>query len=181
MVVKNRKKLTAGEDGAETIQLAMAVPMVFVAAMATVQLGLMAFCVLTLDGSSQQAAWAVDLSELESSGSPQNANALVLNQIKKSSVGLDFTKLTVSGAAFTSSDIYSMPATSKPIANRQVLSDGDDRYQLMQMTRETHAGLVEFDVSYELPTLIEIPGLAHVTVTKHIARERVASTRTEIS
>ena len=169
------------ESGAETVQLAMAIPMVFIAAMATVQLGIMAFCVLTLDGSAQQAAWAVDLDELIYAGSPQSANELLSNEINRQSVCLDLEKLRISNAAFTSTDTYSKPPVSKPIANRNVICDEDNRYQLAQMTRETYAGLVEFDISYELPTLIELPGLSHMTVSRHIARERVLTTRTEIS
>lgn len=173
--------LLQGEGGAETVQLAMAIPIVFIAAMATVQLGVMAFCALTLNGSAQQAAWAVDLDELIQAGNPQNANALIANEVSRQSVCLNLGKLRISKAAFTSTDTYSKPPVSKPIANRNVICDEDNRYQLAQMTRETHAGLVEFDVSYELPTLIEIPGLSHMTVSRHIARERVLTTRTEIS
>ncbi len=181
MVMRINRRCDGNEDGAETIQLAMAIPMVFLLSVAVAQIGIMAFSVLTLDGSVQQAAWAVDLEELESAGSPQSANGLVLDQIKRRSTALDFSKLSVSGAAFTSTDVYSMPATSKPIANRNVICSDEERYQLAQMVRETSAGLIEFDVSYELPTLIDIPGLSHVKVTKHVACERVVSTRTEIS
>lgn len=180
-----RKKAAAGvlcdESGAETIQLAFALPILFVASMAITQLCVMAFSTLTLDESAEQAAWAIDLGQLQSAGSPEDANALVLDSIKERAVGIDQARLSVSGASFTSTDVYSKPPTPTPIANRNVICDEDNRYQLAQMVHETTAGLVEFDIEYELPTLIELPGLSHVKVSRHVARERIASTRTEIS
>lgn len=176
-----RTALALSEEGAETIQLALAIPVFFVSTMAVIQLCVMAFSALTLEGGAEQAAWATDIEQLQKTESPEDANALVLDLVKGCSFGLDPEKLSVSGASFTSTDIYSKPPTPQPIANRNVICDEENRYQLAQMVRETTAGLIEFDVRYELPTLIELPGLSHVKVTRHIARERVVSTRTEIS
>lgn len=185
MVSASRRSLlkVKGDEelGAETIQLALAVPLLFVTAIAVIQLGVMAFATLTLESESEQAAWAVDLAQLQGAESPEAANALVASEIEKRAVALDARHLEVSGASLTSTDIYSVAATPKPIANRNVICDEENRYQLAQMLRETTAGLIEFDVSYELPTLINLPGLSHVKIFKHVARERVVSTRTEIS
>lgn len=169
------------ELGAETIQLAIAMPLLLVVAMAIIQLGLMAFATLTLENEGEQAAWAVDLSQLQKAESPQAANELVASEIEKRAIAFDKNSLDIKGASFTSTDTYSIAPIPKAIANRNIICDEENRYQLAQMVRETCAGLVEFDISYELPTLINLPGLSHVRVTKHIARERVLSTRTEIS
>ena len=169
------------ECGAETIQLAIAFPLLFVIAVSIVQIGVMAFATLTLESECEQAAWTVDLTQLQKAESPEAANALVANEIAKRAIALDKTSLKVTGASFTATDIYSAAATPKPIANRNVICDEENRYQLAQMIRETTAGLIEFDVSYELPTLVNLPGLSHTRVSKHFARERVVSTRTEIS
>lgn len=179
-----RAALDAGHDrefGAETIQLAIAFPLLLVVAIAIVQLGVMAFAALTFESECEQAAWTVDLALLQKAESPEATNALVASEIEKHAIAFDKSLLKVNGASLTSTDVYSVPAVPKPIANRNVICDEDNRYQLAQMVRETTAGLVEFDVSYELPTLINLPGLSHVRVSKHIARERVISTRTEIS
>lgn len=176
----NTRHASIDESGAETIQLAFAIPILFITSMAVIQLCIMAFSTLTLEESAEQAAWAVDLSQLKSAGSPESANELVLELVKDKSVGIDASKLCVSEAAFTSTEVYSKPPNPTPIANRNVICDEDNRYQLGQMVRETNAGLVEFDIEYELPTLIELPGLAHMRICRHVARERVVSTRTEI-
>lgn len=176
-----RKVEGDGELGAETIQLAITLPLLFIIAIAVVQLGIIALATLALESESEQAAWAVDLVQLQKAESPEAANELVAREIAKRAIALDETRLKISGAALTSTDIYSTAATPKPIANRNVICDEENRYQLAQMVRETTAGLVEFDVSYELPTLINLPGISHVKIRKHVARERVLSTRTEIS
>lgn len=169
------------ETGAETIQLAFAIPILFITSMAVIQLCIMAFSTLTLEESAEQAAWAIDLSQVTNVSSPGEANELVFELVRDRSIGIDPAKLSISKTAFTSTGIYSRPPTPTPIVNRNVICDEDNRYQLAQMVHETSAGLIEFDVEYELPTLIELPGLSHVHISKHIARERVVSTRTEIS
>lgn len=185
MVAAKRGEIEAplpkDERGAETIQLAIAMPLLLIVTMSIVQVCLMAFTTLTLENESEQAAWAVDLAALQKAESPERANELVAQQILKRAIGLDKEKLKITGAALTSTDIYSAAPSPKPIANRNIICDEENRYQLAQMVRETSAGLIEFDVSYELPTIISLPGLSHVKVSRHIARERVLSTRTEIS
>ena len=169
------------ERGAETIQLAIAMPLLLVIVIAIVQLCIMSYATLTLSSASEQVAWSIDLSQLQKAGTPDEANALVAREFESFALDPDGNMLKIRGASFTSTDIYSIAPTPKPIANRNVICDEENRYQLAQMVRETTAGLVEFDVSYELPTIINLPGLSHVKVTRHIARERVLSTRTEIS
>ncbi|MGN0073317.1 MAG: TadE family protein [Coriobacteriales bacterium] len=172
---------THTELGAETVQLAIAMPLFIIVTMAFVQLCVMAFSVLTLSGEVEQAAWGVDVEELARCSGSEEANKLVRDEIIASAGKLDHSSLVVSNASFSQQDSYSHYATT-PIINNNVVVDEEEhsRYQLGEFYRETSAGLVEFDVSFELPTLINLPGLAHMKVSKHIARERAVLTRTEI-
>lgn len=166
------------ELGAETVQLAIALPLFFIVAMAFVQLCVMAFSVLTLSGEVEQAAWSVDLGELEPVSGREEANELVKEAIVASAVALDPSSLVVSNATFSSQESR---CVTTPIINNNVVRSEEavESYQLTEFYRRTTAGIVEFDVAYELPTLVNLPGLAHVRVSKHIARERMLEAMTE--
>ena len=89
--------------------------------------------------------------------------------------------VVVSNSAFTQQEAYSRSQVT-PILNNALVSDEEEleSYLLEELYRETSAGLVEFDVSCELPTLVNLPGLSHVRVSRHVVRERALSSRTEI-
>ena len=173
-------KAARGELGAETVQLALAMPLVFIVAMSFAQLCVMAFSVLTLSGEVEQAVWQVDVEQLSRSSGSDEANQLVRDAIIAGSSGLAHDSLVVSNASFTHQDAYSHHGATAILNNSVVDDEEHNRYQLGELYRETAAGFVEFDVSYELPTLVNLPGLAHVQVSKHVARERALMTRTEI-
>ena len=169
------------EEGAEIVQLVIALPILFILIMAIVQLCVMAFSVLTLSSEAEQAAWEVDLDELKPVSGTDEANSLVRDAIIACSAALDESQLVVDNATYKESSPYSYTWTTS-ISNNNIVYDTEyrDRYQLGEMYRDTTAGLIEFDVQYTLPTIINLPGLGHVTVTRHVVRERVMSTRTEI-
>ena len=169
------------ELGAETVQLAIAMPLFLLLALAFAQIAVMAFSVLTLSGQIEQAAWAVDVARLEQASSPQEADEIVSQAIAACSGATRGGSVVVSNSAFTRQEAYSRSQVT-PILNNALVSDeeGLESYLLEELYRETSAGLVEFDVSCELPTLVNLPGLSHVRVSRHVVRERALSSRTEI-
>ena len=173
-MVENLAQRPSPELGAETVQLAIAMPLFLMLALAFAQIAVMAFSVLTLSGQIEQAAWAVDVARLEQASSPQEADAACSGATRSESV-------VVSNSAFTQQEAYSRSQVT-PILNNALVSDeeGLESYLLEELYRETSAGLVEFDVSCELPTLVNLPGLSHVRVSRHVVRERALSSRTEI-
>ena len=95
---------------------------------------------------------------------------------------VDEESLTVSNATF-------VPTTaedpgyrqSSPIRNNNILQGEDgERYLLTTMSRESAAGYLEFDVTYRIPSIINLPGLSGLELSKHMKRERVQLTRMEI-
>lgn len=178
-MVAARVHCERNELGAETVQLAFTMPLLLIVIMAFVQLCMMAFSMLTLSSEVEQAAWYVDLEKLANAADDE-ANSLVEEAIIACSSTVDRDSLEVSGAAFTQQDSYSHRTTTAIINNPIVSDEEEHRYQLGELYRETSAGLVEFDVSYELPSIIKLPGLSHMRISKHVVRERAISTRTEV-
>lgn len=175
------KKQRRSELGAETIQLAFAVPVLLVTFMGILQLCIMAFFTLTLNSEAEQAAWSVDLESISESDAEER-NALVKQAIVESSAVIDAQRLSVENSTFKTSEPYSYEQMT-PISNSDnalVDKNSGFSYSLSEMYRSVAAGLVEFDVSYRLPSIINLPGLSGTTITKHVVRERVLSTKTEV-
>ena len=176
------RRLRKGDEfGAETVQLVFAMPVLFILIMCIVQLCIMAFFTLTLSGEAEQAAWAVDLTKM-SQGSQEERDGLVKEAIQNSSASKDTQRLSVANSSFKVSTPYSYQSTTTIGNDRNILIDEDTgfAYGLSEIYRETDAGLIEFDVSYKLPSIINMPGLSNMTINRHITRERVLNTRTEI-
>lgn len=176
------RRLRKGDEfGAETVQLVFAMPVLFILIMCIVQLCIMAFFTLTLSGEAEQTAWAVDLTKM-SQGSQEERDGLVKEAILNSAVSIDSQRLSVANSSFKVSTPYSYQNTTTIGNDRNILIDEDTgfAYGLSEMYRETDAGLIEFDVSYKLPSIINMPGLSNMTINRHITRERVLNTRTEI-
>ena len=95
------------ELGAETVQLAIAMPLFLMLALAFAQIAVMAFSVLTLSGQIEQAAWAVDVARLEQASSPQEADEIVSQAIAACSGATRAGSVVVSNSAFTRQEAYS--------------------------------------------------------------------------
>lgn len=177
-----QQRLPKGDEfGAETVQLVFALPVLFILITCIIQLCIMAFFTLTLSGEAEQAAWAVDLERM-SEASQDECDGLVKSAICASAAIIEPNRLSIANSKFKVSSPYSYQNTSSIESDRNVLIDEDTcfAYGLSEMYRETDAGLIEFDVSYQLPSIINMPGLSNMTINKHVARERVLNTRTEI-
>lgn len=182
MVASTTRCLRKGDElGAETVQLVFAMPVLFILIMCIIQLCIMAFFTLTLSGEAEQAAWAVDLSKMNEAAQEER-DGLVKEAIVSSAASIDPQRLSVANSSFKVSTPYSYQSTTTIGNDRNVLIDEDSgfAYGLSEMYRETDAGLIEFDVSYKLPSIINMPGLSNMTISRHITRERVLNTRTEI-
>ena len=106
-MVENLAQRPSPELGAETVQLAIAMPLFLMLALAFAQIAVMAFSVLTLSGQIEQAAWAVDVARLEQASSPQEADEIVSQAIAACSGATRGGSVVVSNSAFTRQEAYS--------------------------------------------------------------------------
>ena len=169
------------ETGAETIELALAFPLVFFLVFAIIQLAIMGYSVLALTTATERAAWDVPLVELSqacSSGNSAAAEELVKNQIVACGIGLNADDITVSDVDYDPDRTRS----SEKIAKSTMLKgEGNAKYVIRNYYEETIAGDITYTVTYTIPSLFaNFPGLSDVTVSKTVTRERVQTSRTEI-
>lgn len=194
-----RKYKEGRERGAEIVELVFVYPMAIILIFSIIQLGFMAFSTLTMTNAMEAAAMNVECDALYDAvvvnHDEEKAKKILTEAIKDENPAWS-SKIEVSLAEGHSS--YFEPAytdhTGQPSYmtydatpvdnNNKIYVDYDDgsrgQYWIADFYRETRAGEVAFKVTYEIPSLLNIPGLAHMTTSRDIVRERVVTSRVEV-
>lgn len=199
MVIRKHKERSERERGAEIVELVFVYPLAIILIFSIVQLGFMAFSTLTMTNAMEAAAMNVDCDALYRTVVEENDQAEaqeILTKAIKAENPAWSSDIKVSLADGHSS--YFEPAytdhTGQPSYmtydatpvdnNNKIYVDYDDgsrgQYWIADFYRETRAGEVAFKVTYEIPSLLNIPGLAHMTTSRDIVRERVVTSRVEV-
>lgn len=194
-----RKYREGRERGAEIVELVFVYPMAIILIFSIIQLGFMAFSTLTMTNAMEAAAMNVECDALYDAvvvNHDQDEAKKILTEAIKDENPAWAGKIEVSLADGHSS--YFEPAytdhngqpsyityDATPVNNNnKIYVDYDDgsrgQYWIADFYRETRAGEVAFKVTYEIPSLLNIPGLAHMTTSRDIVRERVVTSRVEV-
>lgn len=206
MVIKIKEPLlSCSEDGAEIIQLILCYPIAILFVFSIVQLSLMGYSVLTVNSACEQAAWEIDISSLskaQQNGDDATCGKLIEDTIEAVSGRVDGNTSDILWAK----NLFVEKVTQGLTANTWVYTDApygktwridevdnsnvvypsgeapDDyaHYQLNDLYQEQVNALVSYRVRYEIPTLLNLPGLSGHVVEKDIVRARVQSSRVEV-
>lgn len=184
------------EGGAETVQLAICIPIAICAAFAALQLALMGYSAVTTSAACEQAAWEVDAAALaaaQASGDEAECERLVAEAIDRCAgttlwaVNLRVEPCTDEGTGGVSGGFWRQQAgygasSTESAVQGETYFWGDDggMYEASSLRAERVDGLVRFRVEYEMPSLIALPGLSGATVGKNVVRERVTENRMEV-
>lgn len=158
------------ESGAETVGFAIALPILLVAAIVVMQLCLFAMSGLSLEAQVTKGTWEVSAKELVAS---TDRDALVKQAILADAV-LDPDKLTVRNAHVTT---YSRSERTQSDSAKDTtlgLERGEYRHD-KSLCR------VEADVSYVAPSIVNVPGMTDVPITRHVSHVVVDTDRIEVS
>lgn len=206
MVIRIRKLLLVhSENGAEIIQLILCYPIAILFVFSIIQLSLMGYSVLTVNSACEQAAWEIDivsLSKAQQNGDDGTCSALIEDAIeavsgkadnsandilwaKRLSVEKVMQGLTANTWVYTDAP-YGKTWRVDEVDNSNVMypsgeaPDDYAHYQLNDLYQEQVNALVSYHVRYEIPTLLDLPGLSGRIVEKDIVRARVQSSRVEV-
>lgn len=158
------------ESGAETVEFAMALPILLVAAVVLMQLCLFAMSGLSLDAQVTKGTWEVSAKELLAS---TDRDALVKEAILRDAL-LDPDKLTVKNAHVTT---YTRNERSQSDSAKDTtlgLERGEYRHD-KSLCR------VEADVAYVAPSIVNVPGMTDVPITRHVSHVITDTDRIEVS
>ena len=188
-------------SGAEVLQLAMCLPMAVIAVFATIQLGLAGYSVVTTNAAVEQAAWHVDaaaLAKAQAAGDDEACRELIRDAVTEVSGG----GATGAGSVLWAQNLTISPYTGDPagdesywytgggygktenhteIRGDKTAFDGDGMMQTVDSIYTMRSdGCVRFGVSYEIPSLMNLPGLSGQVASKQVSRERVVESKMEV-
>lgn len=168
--MRRRAWVPADESGAETVEFAIALPILLVAVVFLMQLCLFAMAGLSLDAQVTKGTWEVSAKELVASA---DRDAVVKRAILADAL-LDPDALTVENAHVTT---YSRNERSQSdSAKDQVLGLERGEYR-----HDKSLCRVEADVSYVAPGIVSVPGVTDVPIRRHVSHVIVDTDRIEVS
>lgn len=161
--------------GQETIQIALAIPCVVIMVFGILQIALFAYSSAVLGNTLDAVAYESDVDKLTDPA--VNKNDYLLGMISEQSMLYNADgNLSVTNASFTMNPAETKVEELAP--NRQTTTVSG--FVVRQLYKEQRTGDLTFTVTYKLPTLLTIPGLDDIRLTKTLTRERVVSRKTEI-
>ena len=144
----------APERGSEIVQSVVAVPLVLLVVFATVQAGGMMLSVNRLTADLARACRQMDTAGLAFAVDRER-------NVRSEALG------AVQGARLA-------PGATSRAAGEEGAGAGAG------IVQRTDAVRVSFDVRYELPSLMAVPGLAHRTIARHVECEQLAGRIVEV-
>lgn len=149
------------ERGNELVQFVIAVPVLLVVVFATIQIGGMMLSASRLSADIVRAGRHMDAGELDLAS---DKDEFVKNEIVRMSDQLVDDNLTVDHTSCSS-------------INDEGIQPVQGEGSIMQHVRRT---AVSFDVSYEMPSLVLLPGLSGREITRHVECERTVGKIVEV-
>lgn len=164
-----KDKLLRNEQGAETVELAIALPIVFIVCFAVVQLALTLFTSNSLSSQISSASWNINPQELAESSDP---NKTVKDTILEYSVGLvpDSLEVTNAQVSFeTNNEETALPAVDK-----------NTNLGITEFAHDQTLARIQVDISYDVPSIMDFAGLDLLDLSRHLDHTVIASDRMEV-
>lgn len=152
-----------------SLEMVLVTPVVLLVLAVITQFAWIGFQTACFDYSVNTAGWMVDIDDAQAS----NANATLKEIIEKSWTPLDGNKLTVNNARIETSRQEETSPASGP--------HDKDIYLVERTTRTTTTIHVEADVSYTIPTLVDIPLFRDISLMRHLSRDFISDAQFEVS
>ncbi len=157
------------EKGAETVEFAIALPILLVTAIAIIQLCLAGLQIMSLDAQITKGSWDVNATALATSA---DKNAYVRDAIAEGAL-LDKDGLTIENCVVTSYTEQSKSDVDSKVKDELNLEEG-------QLVHDKAVAHVEADLKYRIASIINLPGLSGVTLNRHLSHDIVDNDRIEI-
>ena len=161
----------APERGSEIVQSVVAVPLVLLVVFATVQAGGMMLSVNRLTADLARACRQMDTAGLAFA---VDRERFVADEVLGAATQLKPDLLTVSNVRSEALGARLAPGATSRAAGEEGAGAGAG------IVQRTDAVRVSFDVRYELPSLMAVPGLAHRTIARHVECEQLAGRIVEV-
>lgn len=153
-----------GEEGSQTVQAAVAVPVIIVVLCVACQVAYMAVSESVLSSQIHKASTAIDVSRI----SARDADGELKRQIASYSDMIDADRLAVENTSVT------YPPAS--VERADVEGGG-----VSSMEKRVQTAVVTADVAYEIPSMISAFGFDGITVTRHIESVQTVDANVEVS
>ena len=159
------------EQGGETVEFAIALPILLVTAIAIIQLCLAGLQILALDAQVTKGSWDVTASELIASS---DQAATVKTAILADGALLADDNLTVENCTVSTDSTEAVSGLPEHCMDETGM---DDAGEFVHSKATAH---VEADVSYNVASIVNIPGVTDMTITRHLSHTLVDTDRIEI-
>lgn len=160
----------ADESGSGAVEFAIALPFLLVTAIALIQLCLFAMSGLSLEAQVTKGTWDVSAKGLVAS---TDRDAVVKRAILADAL-LDPDKLTVTNAHVTT---YARNERSQSDSAK----DATLGLERGEYDHDKSLCRVEADVAYVVPSIVNVPGITDVPITRHVSHVITDTDRIEVS
>lgn len=160
-------RLRGDETGSETVEFAIALPILIVACVAVAQLCIAGLLTVQLEADVNKACWGVDPAQLAAAADKD----AVLSEAILSNSSLKEGDLSVSGVQVTTENDFETTALA-PSAENQ-------RLGITEMAHDRTLATVEADVTYRVPLVVPVAD-GEIEVTRHVRHTLVGSDRIEV-
>lgn len=165
----------APERGSEIVQSVVAVPLVLLVVFVTVQAGGMMLSVNRLTADLARACRQMDTAGLAFA---VDRERFVADEVLGAATQLKPDLLTVSNVRSEALGAVQGARLAPGATSRAAGEEGAGAGA--GIVQRTDAVRVSFDVRYELPSLMAVPGLAHRTIARHVECEQLAGRIVEV-
>lgn len=196
-----KKRTVCDESGAETVEFALALPILLVVAVAAIQLCLMGFQVVAVEKQAVSGAWSVSASEIMESNDPEGVmksaicDGGVLDGGSVEITNMEITtETTAKDGTLSGQTVYARvngvwkPAYTVSGSKNGVKYTGGggagsgtaSSGAFTDYIADRGTCSVSCDVTYTLADILSIPGLNSFKVTRHIECTLIDHNRAEV-
>lgn len=162
MVARRRRQ--PDEDGSQVVQAVVAIPMLLMFALSSIQLSFVAASEAALSSQIQKAVAVVNAAELGAADKDAALKAL----ISREGSMIDPDSLDVANTTVT------YPSRTS------LASSVDDGSGASSISKNVQTARIEADVSYRMPTMINAFGFGEMTLARHVSCVQTVEAKVEV-